>query len=563
MKNLITLMFMFCSVMFYGQDFKIGMNYGADAGVGDEIELKFEIFPAADQTITATFLQFDVNWNNKLLQYVSHTIDPFNRWENKQTDRTHWDGFKFNPDTEMGTQNLTYQFDSWNAGGAYYSSDADFSVDRYTFQATNDINLYDAVLTMKFKVLDRAATNYTDYSDIFSLSWARLEDNRTDPTAEYIVVSSNRTISLSPSGVGAGDVTLTLDVPHTNKGDYGYSVYNFSQLEGNDWDEDGTIDSYTPKFDELPIADGNFDSNGVATLSTLSLDELHWVHTHIIGDGQSNPVWLDDVVTVTDVFKIFQYSLDSDINGGGGSWEYKIQDILGEVTNDGKVDFDDSYELLAHINGVEVSSNVTSQANGEFTISALKDVYGTFGRDDWHTFTPTESNKTFSIGHGLRGDVDFSHSTVPTADGTEWEPVVQSTFSKSSSKALSIINNNKVQTANLDISSRLEDGKVIVDVNVGTNGLAGTQFKINYDTNILELDDVVYDTGNEMTNFGSIKDGVASFGSLDYKGEKTVKVGTPYKLIFTPKQQISNTIGLISFKISEGVKTDGTKVKFE
>jgi len=562
MRNLITLMIMFCSVMFYGQDFKIGMNYGADAGVGDEIELKFEIFPAAGQSITATFLQFDVNYNNKLLQYVSHSIDPFNRWENKQTDRTVWDGYKFMPDQFGDPNNLTDQWNWWRFGDTPYVDNADFSVNRFTFQATNDINLYDAVLTMKFKVLDRAATNYSDYSDIFSLSWARLEDNRTNPQTEYNVVSSNRTISLSPSGVGAGDVTLTLDVPHTNKGDYGYSVYNFSQLEGNDWDGDGEIDSYNPKIGEIPIADGTFDSNGVATLSTLSLDELHWVHTHTVYDGQSHPAWLDDVVTVTDVFKIFQFSLDSDINGGGGSWQYKIQDILGEVTNDGKVDFDDSYELLAHINGIQVSSNVTSKDNGPFSLSALKDVYGTFGQDNWHTFKPTETDKTFVIAHGLRGDVDFSHSTVPTAEGSEWDG--QSAFSKSSStKALSIINNNEVQSANLDISSRLEDGKVIVDVNVGTNGLAGTQFKINYDTNILQLDDVIYDTGNEMTNFGSIKDGVASFGSLDYTGEKTVKVGTPYKLVFTPKQQISNTIGLVSFKISEGVKTDGTKVKFQ
>lgn len=561
MKKLLSLLLMVvCTLTLSAQDFKVGMNFGADANVGDEIELKFEIFPAEGQSITATFLQFDVNWNNKLIQYVSHTIDPYSKLTNPQLNRDHWDGYKFNPDAVAQINNLTDQYNHWRFNGAY-TANQDFSVDRYTIQSTGDINLYDAVLIMKFKVLDRAATNYTDYSDIFSLSWARLEDNRTDPKTEYTVVSSNQTISLNPGGIGAGDVTLTLDVPHANKGDYGYSVYNFSQLEGMDWDSDGTIDSYTPKVDEVPVESGNFDSNGVATLSTLSLDELHWVHTHTTYDGTSHPAWLDDVVTVTDVFKIFQFSLDSDINGGGGSWQYKIQDILGEVTNDGKVDFDDSYELLAHINGVEVSSNVTSKDNGPFSLSALKDVYGTFGSDDWHTFTPTESNKTFVVAHGLRGDVDFSHSTVPTAAGSEWTS--QNTVSKSPSRALSIINNNKVESSNLDISSRLEDGKVIVDVNVGTSGLAGTQFKINFDVNMLELEDVIYDTGNEMTNFGSIKDGVASFGSLDYNGEKTVKVGTPYKLVFRPKQQITNTIGLVSFKISEGVKTDGTKVKFE
>ena len=34
----------------------------------------------------------------------------------------------------------------------------------------------------------------------------------------------------------------------------------------------------------------------------------------------------------------------------------------------------------------------------------------------------------------------------------------------------------------------------------------------------------------------------------------TVKQGTPYKLIFTPLENIQNTSGLISFRVKEGVK---------
>lgn len=551
MKKLLFLLFIPLSMI--AQDFKIGMNYGADGNVGDEIELKFEIFPAAGQTVEATFLQFDVNWNNKLIQYVGHTIDPYNHLANPQTNRTHWDGYKFNPNTSVGTQNLRGQYDHWLTGGNY-PADADWSVDRYTMQSTGNINLYDAVLTMKFKILDRQGTSYSDYSDIFKISWARLDDNRTDPTTEYPIVSSYQSLSLNPGGVGAGDVTLNLDVPHSNKQDYGYSIYAFSQLEGQDYDGDGVIDQYYPKADEVPLVSGQFDANGVSSVSTLTLDELHWIHTHTTYDGQSHPAWLDDVVTVTDVYKIFQYSLDSDINGGGGTWEYEVQNILGEVTNDGKVNFDDSYELLAHVNGVVTSANVTSQANGPFSLSALKDAYGKFDGTPWHTFTPTENNKSFTISHGLRGDVDFSHSAVPTTEAAS---------TARTSAAREVITNRSVETANLDISSRLEDGKVIVDVNLNTEGLVGSQFKLVFDNNILTLDDIVYDTGNTMTNFGTIKNNVASFGSLDYEGNVSVKTGTPYKLIFTPNEAITNTAGLVSFKIIEGVKANGTKVKFQ
>lgn len=561
-KILVFLVSVLFTLNSFGQRFEVGMNYGADANVGEEIELKFEIFPEEGQEVKATFLQFDIQYNNKLIQYVSHTFDPFNKLTGASNAVNAWSGYQFNQDFDYSSSALYEQY-LWWAGGAQsvgsvaYSSKADFSVNRYTIQSADDINLYDAVLTIKFKILDRQGTDYQNYTSAFQINWAQLKDNRDDTV--YQLGSNNHQIGgLNPGGVGAGDVTITLDVPHANKQDYQYDIFAFSQLQGEDFDGDGEIDGYYPKQDETPYETGQFDSNGITSVSTLTLDEQAWINVYTVFDGQTHPEWLDDVVTVTDVYKAFQYSLDSDINGGGGSWEYEIQNILGEVTNDGVVNFDDSYELLAHVNGVVTSANVTSKDNGSFNLSALIDKYGTFGEyDDWHLFTPTEDNKSFTLGHGLRGDLDFSHSTVPVAQGDN------ATSSARQSSANQVISNRTVETQNLDISSRLEDGKVIVDVNLDTSGLVGSQFKIRYDESILTLDDIVYDTGNAMTNFGTVKGNVASFGSLDYEGNETVKTGRPYRLIFTPNENITNTVGLVSFKIVEGVKADGTKVKFQ
>lgn len=68
-----------------------------------------------------------------------------------------------------------------------------------------------------------------------------------------------------------------------------------------------------------------------------------------------------------------------------------------------------------------------------------------------------------------------------------------------------------------------------------------------------------------MTNFSNHieNDGKINIGSFDQNFQYNIKSGTPYKLIFTPIVQIDNTIGLITFKVTEGVKTDGTQVKFE
>jgi hypothetical protein len=67
-----------------------------------------------------------------------------------------------------------------------------------------------------------------------------------------------------------------------------------------------------------------------------------------------------------------------------------------------------------------------------------------------------------------------------------------------------------------------------------------------------------------MTNFSNHleAEGKINIGSFDQNFTSTVKVGTPYKLVFTPIGQIQNTVGLITFKVKEGVKTDGTQLTF-
>ena len=558
MKKLLFLLLLPLTLI--AQDFKVGMNYGANANVGEEIELKFELFPPSGQTMPATFLKFDVQWNNKLLEYVSHTFDPYNYLTGEQNNRSHWDGYKFNPNYDYFTYNLYQQFLWWesgasNAGTSSYLTDSDFSVNRYTIQASEDINLYDAVVTIKFKILDRQGTGYPDYTSAFQINWADLRDNR-DGTIHQLTSTNHQIGGLDPGGVGAGDITVNLNVPHSNKADYTYDIFSSTQLEGVDYDNDGVIDDYWPKEGETPVYQGNFNSNGGSTVGTLTLDEEYWIHSYV----NQNPEWLDDVVTVTDAYKIFQYSLDTDINGGGGiDWEYHIQNILGEVTEDQQVNFDDSYEVLAHINGVQTSANVTSVANGAFNLSSLMGVYGVIEEStSWRLFTPTDNNKTFTLGHGLRGDVDFSHSTEPTAAGS------QNAQQSASSARMAIVANRNVETHDLDISSTLVDGKVVMNINLESEGLVGAQFTIKYDDTILSLDNVKFDTGNTMTNFATHREEQAKIyiGSLDQNGDVTIKPGVAYKLTFTPNEEIQNTSGLITFRLTEGIKADGTKVKF-
>ena len=177
---------------------------------------------------------------------------------------------------------------------------------------------------------------------------------------------------------------------------------------------------------------------------------------------------------------------------------------------------------------------------------------GTYSRS--RVFTPTDDNKTFNFAHALTGDVDFSHSYIPTAADAIYTPSARPTVTQNAT--------GDVIEANLDITTELIEGKVHLSIDLQEEGLVGTQFNIKYDKEILVLDDVIFDTGNEMTNisthFGDKSQ--VRIGSLDPDGGTSIKLGKAYKLIFTPNKDISNTAGLVSFEFTEGVKADGIKV---
>jgi hypothetical protein len=116
------------------------------------------------------------------------------------------------------------------------------------------------------------------------------------------------------------------------------------------------------------------------------------------------------------------------------------------------------------------------------------------------------------------------------------------------------------EKATLGINSTLENGKVILTATLTKEGLAGLQVIMNYDESRLTLDNVIFDAGSTITNFSTHKDGRLTFGSIDQLKTSRIKVGTPYKLIFTPKVQLTNTAGLFFFVLADAVDGLGKKV---
>lgn len=570
MKKLLYIIFLF-PFLTLGQDIKLDHSYisGAPFEVGDTVTIKFNTLDNSNGSASPTLLMFDYQYNNKLLEKIDHTfkVNSNGTNTNAQTTLYHWDGYKFKILSTYNANDLDNQYlYGWQNRGSVsgdsnsYPTDSDWSVERIIIQDGIAIGFNNTLIEVRFKIKDRQGTNFNNYEEVTMLNWAKFTDSTSNLyNTDGMSMKVNLDNQGDVSGVDAGAVTINLN--SAAKADYAtdfeYKIYAASGTNGKTGNA---------------IKTGNFDANGqiITNASDLTIGVPYYLEINVSDQAS----WLDNVLTVADAFLIFKEAIGKQGGGPGGvtgatTFTYSIQNLLGELNNSGNVDFDDSYQALAHINGVEnISTWFTSTTNGSKDVWGDKDQYGV-STDDYYfgqkyVFTPTDNNKTFGFGHGLVGDVNFSHSFEPTNTNAAIDGGNMA-YSLDDSKPKYTINALKDPIiSNLDISSQLVEGNVEVTVTLLEEELAGAQFNIKYDNTILTLQNVIFDTGNEMTNFTNHKvdKSLIVVGSLDSDGDMSIKTGNAYKLVFSSNQTLDNTSGLITFDFNEGVKQDGQRVKF-
>jgi hypothetical protein len=192
---------------------------------------------------------------------------------------------------------------------------------------------------------------------------------------------------------------------------------------------------------------------------------------------------------------------------------------------------------------------------------------------NWLDGNPTNNviissiNQTANMVYAWGGDLNWSHSTDPSLILSN----ILNVNSPKLKKSVSPINDIKpviigayrkkeVEKATLSVTSAIEGGKVVLLTSLTKEGLAGLQVIMNYDESKLTLDNIIFDSGTAMTNFSTNKDGRLTFGSIDQLKTARIKIGTPYKLIFTPKTTLTNTSGLFYFVLSDAVDGAGNKI---
>ena len=505
--------------------------------VGDTITVRYTL--TKGQVIkNPRYLWFRYQFNNKALTYVSTA---FNQGASAQTFYTGWNNFKFTPNGGASDNDLNVQYGltPWA-----YNANADWNVGQLTVQRA-DASISGIIATQKYILKDQNA-----YNNIFKIDLA----TGTDTTGANV-----GTI------YGAGFSSITNVTGNTSQFKVkvlfpqGYTITDHSvQLMKLKTDGSGDID-----WTQQPIAQLPLDASGEALFTTQVKvgDEVG-----VFVGAAFQKAWMNNIVTVSDAYKAFLGHSQTDIGGTPNFFTLPVLERRVGKVSLGNTPFGeaDSYALFAHVMGQNVSTTASIPTNTSTSVRWYSGLLnqswldGVVKNKVVITQPIQEAYAVFAWG----GDLNWSHSSDPAQIASR---ISSNQFTNSVGVANRTIapltyQNKTIENATLSVVSRIENGKVVLTTNLTKEGLAGLQVVMNYDNTKLTLDNVIFDAGSTITNFSTKEDGRLTFGSMDQLKTARIKTGTPYRLIFTPKETLTNTAGLFFFVLSDAVDAKGNKV---
>jgi len=513
--------------------------------VGDTLTVKYTV---AKGTTTPRYFWIRYSFNNKALALVPNST-AFLQGSSTQTFYTGWNNYAFTPSANVDVTSLygQYQATPWA-----YVVNNDWNVGQLTVQRA-DASIDGDIATQKFVLKDQNL-----YNDIHKLDIAYSVN--TDGT--YITPITRSATNISLTGITGNTSQFKVKVLFPQ----GYAITDHN-VQLMKLKTDGTID-----WSQQPIAQLPLDASGEA-LFTTQVKVGDSVGVFVAPAWQKS--WMNNIVTVSDAYKAFLGHSQTDINGSANFFTYpNLEKKVGLITKN-KTEFgeSDSYYLFAYVMGINVDTPAMIPSN---TSSSVRWYSGLLNQS-WLDGvvknkvlidSPTkEVHAVFAWG----GDLNWSHSSDPSVIASRISSGIYTNAANKSDalviKSMSTSSNivmayqtKAAETAKLSVTSTLENGKVVLTTTLTKEELAGLEVIMNYDESKLTLDDIVFDAGSTITNFTTNKDGRLTFGSIDQIKTSRIKTGTPYKLIFTPKVQLTNTAGLFYFVLSDAVDAKGNKI---
>ena len=531
-KLLILLSFIFMSNFAFSQGITINQSI-VEPGpykVGDVITIKYNINSG---TQTPRYLWLRYQYNNKILTPVANSTI-YSQGNSVQTFSTEWVNFKFTPSNTKPATSLyeQYQTTPWN-----YAANADWNVGQLTIQRT-DAKIDGDFVSQKFTIKDNIS-----YSDIHQLSIGYAINASSQNISSVTTTGTPISLGTVTGGSSSFKVKVAFPTGYTNIVHHTAQIYKLKT--------DGTID-----FSQPIIAQAQLDATGEAVFTTQVKvgDE---VGVYISATFQKP--FMNNIITVSDAYRAFLGHSQTDIAGTANFFTYpNLEKVVGNVSKDDAIfNEKDSYYLFAHVMGIDVSSVAhipTSTVTNLMWNTGLLDQNWLNGTPK-HKVVVTSNNQVVNMVYAWPGDLDWSHSTDPA--------VVAQTLAgnrTSTPKYLGSYSSRELEDVNLGVSSKLEGGKVILTTTLTKQELAGLQIIMKYDNTKLKLDNVIFDTGNTITNFYNDFESRLSFGSIDQLKTARIKIGTPYKLVFTPLVNLTSTTGLFMFELADAVDKSGNKV---
>jgi len=513
--------------------------------VGDTISIKYTIAKGTNPVTTPRYFWLRYRFNNKALSYVSTT---FSQGSSSQTFYTGWSNYNFTPST-VNNILATSLYAQYQASPWAYAVNSDWNIGQLTVQRT-DASVDGIIATQKFIVLAKS-----DYTDIHKLDLAYSYDVNGAFISPITTTGTAVSLGTVTGGLAAFNVRVAFPSTDTSVKYLTAKLYPLTTT--------GTVNMAVN-----PIATAAFNAQGIASFTTPKVgDKFGVVITPATGTA-----YLDNVVTVTDAYKAFLQNASVGIGGTTNYFQYPtLEKKIGNVTiANSTFSNDDAYNLFSYVMGIDVTSKAKIPTKAATSFNFL---YGK--KDVWHTGVLTDNivevtsaTQTNDFAYAYGGDLDYSNSTDPSSiTGAVTGMSVNSMGSTISVKANSVAVLNsiayesvKLANATLSLVSSISGTSVVLTGTLTAADLAGLQVIMNYDDSKLTLDNVVFDTGNTMTNFSTHNNGRLTFGSIDQNKTSKIKVGTPYKLMFTSKVPLQNTTGLFFTVLSDAVDANGNKV---
>ena len=508
--------------------------------VGDTISIKYTV---AKDTTTPRYFWLRYQFNNKALSYVSTT---FSQGTSVQTYYTGWSNYSFTANT-TNSKVATSLYQQYLATPWAYAVNSDWNAGQLTVQRT-DANVDGIIATQKYVVLSKS-----DYTDIHKLDLAYAINSVGANVAT--ITTSGTAVSLGTVTGGKAAFNVRVAFPSND------TAVKYLTAKLVPQNADGT-------FNDAGTISAPFSTTGIATFETTKVGEKY----NVVIVPTIGTSYLNNVITVSDAYKAFLQNASVGIAGTTSYFQYPtLEKKIGNVTI-GSTTFgeNDAYNLFAYVMGIDMSTKATIPTKAATSYGFL---YGK--KAVWHTGVLTDklieitsATQTEDFAYAYAGDLDYSNSTDPSSitgavTGLSTNPIVTvGTIKSNSTSAFESIayTSPELEKVNLSLTSTLTNGKVILTTTLTRADLAGIEVILQYDNTKLTLTDVVFDAGSTVTNFSTNSDNRITFGSLDQMKTARIKIGTPYKLIFTPKETLTNTAGLFYTVLSDAIDATGKKI---